>query len=286
MTDLHIEYRIGLSTISAIVREVCGAIWKTMRHICFPELTEEVFVKSAQQFEMKTQFPLCAAAIDGKHIRTIKPKDSGSLNFNYKNYFSTILLAMCDADYKFLYIDVGSYGKSSDSTIFQNSLLHQKLVNNEIKLPQGCSLTPGSDVLPFVILGDEGFGLSKYIMRPYGGKFLPLIKRVFNYRLSRARRFIECTFGILANKWRIFHRPLNVEQDLAELIIKVCCLLHNFVRERDGFRFEDTLTVDGFDEMQCVPRMNPGRTATTVREHFANYFMSAEGQLPFQFTKC
>ncbi|KAJ8915528.1 hypothetical protein NQ315_012410 [Exocentrus adspersus] len=54
-------------------------------------------------------------------------------------------------------------------------------------------------------------------------------------------RYIECTFGILANKWRIFHRPLNVDLDLAQDIIKACCVLHNFVRARDGHHSQAAL---------------------------------------------
>jgi hypothetical protein len=35
-----------------------------------------------------------------------------------------------------MYIDVGAYGKSSDSTVFKNSVLYKKLTENEITFPQ------------------------------------------------------------------------------------------------------------------------------------------------------
>lgn len=57
---------------------------------------------------------------------------------------------------------------------------------------------------PFILLSDETFGLSEHVMRIYAGYNLTEKKSVFNYRLSRARRYIECTFCILVNKWRIF----------------------------------------------------------------------------------
>jgi hypothetical protein len=92
-------------------------------------------------------------------------------------------------------------------------------------------------------VGDEGFTLNRNILRPFGGSNLNVKKRVYNYRLCRARRYVECAFGILSNKWRIFQRPLNVSPDFAVDIVKVCVVLHNFVRERDGYKFQDALTV-------------------------------------------
>lgn len=68
---------------------------------------------------------------------------------------------------------------------------------------------------------------------------------MFNYRLSRPRGKVECSFGILSNKWGIFHRAMNVSEETAVAIIKTCCALHNFVHVRNGFKFEDTLTVTG-----------------------------------------
>nr|CAI5833844.1 unnamed protein product [Callosobruchus analis] len=92
--------------------------------------------------------------------------------------------------------------------------------------------------LPHVIVGDEAFSLSENITRPYCGKNLTKAKRTFNYYLSRARCYGERCFGIL---WRIFHKPLNVNTDFAQNIIKACCVLRNYVRLRDGYRYEDTL---------------------------------------------
>lgn len=83
---------------------------------------------------------------------------------------------------------------------------------------------------PFVFVGDEVFGLHRNMMRPYPNRNLDKYKRIFNYRLSRARRCVECAFGILTNKWRVLHSPIQVNPDFAIHIVKATCILHNFVR--------------------------------------------------------
>jgi hypothetical protein len=57
-------------------------------------------------------------AINGKHVKIRCPNNSGFLYFNYKDYFSIILLAMVDANYKFIAIDVGSFGREGDAEFF------------------------------------------------------------------------------------------------------------------------------------------------------------------------
>lgn len=122
-------------------------------------------------------------------------------------------------------------------------------------------------------------------MRPYGGTHLTLEKRIFNYRLCRARRFVECASGILSNKWRIFHRPLNVEPDFAVDIVKACIVLHNFVRDRDGYLPEDTTTISGLEDVSREPTARGGLQANNVRQILTKYFVSPIGSVPWQMSK-
>ena len=281
--DLHLTYRIGHSTIGKIVRRVCRAIWETLKEESFPELTEERWKEIAEGFQIRSQFPNCLGAIDGKHVRIRKPRMSGSLFHNYKNYFSVVLLAIAGAIYKFIYIDDGAFGKDSDSSIFERTDFYKKLENNELDIPKGQPL-PGTvgPNMPYTFIGDEAFSLSRKVMRPYSGKVLSHTKKnIFNYRLSRARRNVESTFGLLSNKWRIFQKATNVNLDLAIILIKTYCALHNFVRSRDGFNIQDALSVQGFNEMgQDTSRAS--LQSTQARNKLADYFISNVGSVPWQ----
>jgi hypothetical protein len=103
--------------------------------------------------------------------------------------------------------------------------------------------------VPYVILGNEALALRNNLLRSFSGTHLDMKKEVFNYRLSRARRYVECAFGILTNKWRIFHQPVNVSPDFAVDIVKACTVLHDIVREKDRYNFEDILTTAGLDNL-------------------------------------
>lgn len=118
-------------------------------------------------------------------------------------------------------------------------------------------------------------------MRPYGGKMLSLEKKKFNYRLSLARRYVECTFGIMCNKWRILYRPIDVKIDFAIDIVKAICVLHNLVRMRDGIKQDDMINPA---PLPNVDPTNSGRAiheADNIRTKFTNYFIT-EGKLNWQ----
>jgi len=137
-----------------------------------PPMTEQMWKDTASKFEQRSNFPHCLGAVDGKHIRMIKPTGTGSQHFNYKHYFSIVLLAVVDSNYKFLYIDVGSFGKDSDSTIFKNSTLWNLLITNKLNIPESCPITNTNTTVNYVFVGDEAFGLSEHVLRPYGGRNL------------------------------------------------------------------------------------------------------------------
>jgi hypothetical protein len=145
-----------------------------------------------------------------------------------------LLQGLADARYRFIAIDVGAYGKQSDGGIFHHSSLYQLLNSNNFNMPNAKKL-PLSDVeLPFVILGDEGYPLLTYLMRPYPRRQLTESRRLFNYRLSRGRRVVESAFGILAGTWRILNKPIKKSPEMVDSIVKCICVLHNTVIDGEG----------------------------------------------------
>lgn len=118
------------------------------------------------------------------------PKNTGSLYFNYKEYFSLILLALVDANCKFLVIDVGFYGKEGDSGTFGKSKMGQQINSGDFNFP-GDEILPGTNnSTPFVIVGDETFRLHRNTIKPYSRSTArqDRAKIIFNYRLSCCRR--------------------------------------------------------------------------------------------------
>ncbi|XP_022160256.1 putative nuclease HARBI1, partial [Myzus persicae] len=212
--SLAFSFRMAHNTISGIIYETCNTIWNVFGQIHMPFPTKDMFYQIAHDFETLWNFPNCIRCIDGKHIRIKCPKKTGSMFYNYKNYFSVHLQGVCDAKYKFITVDIGAYGKQSDSGVFTESNIYNYLETNSFNVPPNRPLPNTNIPMPFVLLGDQGYPLKEYLMRPYPCTTnLDPEKEIFNYRLSRARRMIECTFGILVSKWRCLKTELQVNED-------------------------------------------------------------------------
>jgi len=69
---------------------------------------------------------------------------------------------------------------------------------------------------------------------------------------------------------------MNVNVELAVCIVKACYILHNFIRIRDEFNFENTFTIEGLEHVNEVNIQNNNvtRCGNTIRDKFANYFTS------------
>ncbi|GBM56838.1 hypothetical protein AVEN_227345-1 [Araneus ventricosus] len=194
-------------------------------------------------------------------------------------------MTIVDSNYDFRYIDVRSVANEGDSNILKATKLDKQIYQQTLNLPQPEPLpnNPSGQPMPYVFLADEAFAMCKSIMRPYPAKKLTWQQRVYNYWLSRARRYVECGFGILANKWRILHGPIDVSIDVADIIIQACCVLHNFVRHRDGYNFEDTLSCP----LESIPAIGKrDNIGVETRNSFKNYFCSPAGSVSRQNRSC
>ncbi|KAF2901209.1 hypothetical protein ILUMI_04976 [Ignelater luminosus] len=125
---------------------------------------------------------------------------------------------MCDTPYKFTYINVSANGRVSDAGVVQQSSLcgTMQAVHNPLNFPKPQPLPGQNSEVPYVIIGDDAFPLGKHLLKPYPQR-----------RLSRSRRMIESSFGILANRFRIFLAPINLPVEKVEIITLACVALHN-----------------------------------------------------------
>lgn len=297
--SLMYSFRVAHNTISLAVRDVCKAIHTVYAPEVIPcPTTPAEWHAIAEEFERRWQFPHALGALDGKHVAIRCPNQGGSIYYNYKGFHSIVLLALVDADYKFLWVDVGSNGSASDAQIFNQGELKDCIVDGTIGFPPREPLKNDDRPLPFYIIADDAFPLQTWLMKPYSRRNMALKDRIFNYRLSRARRVVENAFGILAMRFGFLLTTLRqTPENCTNMVLAAVCL-HNLMRTR--YPGMQNAAVDQYDaNQQLVPgawrlgRVMPemddfGRgnrmteRAKAQREYLTQYYSSDAGSVPWQ----
>lgn len=164
---------------------------------------------------------------------------------------------MVDDNYCFSYVDIGCNGRASDGGIFKKSSLGQALQRNTLDIPEHS-----------VIVGDAAFPLKPYLMKPFAT--MPTQReKVFNYRLSRARRIVENAFGILVSRFRILEASITLAPEKVDVIVLAACSLHNWLRK----------TTDTYITQRCVDYEDI-QVGTTIRGSWRHQFQSTLQNLP------
>ncbi|XP_020299121.1 protein ALP1-like [Pseudomyrmex gracilis] len=294
MKLLSYAFRIGHNTVSKIVSETCEAIWNCLKDTVFLTDNEESWLSVANDFEELWNFPNCIGAIDGKHVNIQAPANSGSTYYNYKKQHSINLLGISDATYCFTVVDIGAEGRQSDGGVFRNSIIGKRFESNSFKLPNPRQIEIGGPALPYVLIADEAFPLTTYMMTPYTrGRKLNIGKKVFNYRLSRARRVVESAFGILVTRWRIYRKPIIATVTNVQQFVKATLILHNFIIKNEKKMtkkntyihrtLQDKQNISGVTILP-VYRGRSNNIAMSVREAYSTYFQDS-GALSYQWEK-
>lgn len=204
-------------------------------------------------------------------------------------------------------------GCQSDGAVWANSAFDQAIDASEIDFPLPKEI-PDSDVhLSYVFVGDEAFPLSMHLMRPYARAYRNFgdTERIFNYRLSRARRTIENTFGIMVSRWRILRRDLCCTPKTVEDIVKAIVCLHNFLMmseesvtpsekaycptslvDREGVDrsviegdWRNEIFTGAIIDVGRLGSNNPAVKADAQRNILRDYFCSDIGQVPWQWQR-
>ena len=185
-----------------------------------------------------------------------------------------------------MWCSAGAPGSASDAGVFNGSRL-------KAGLEEGRLLFPDPDPLP----GDDAFALRKFMMKPFSARGLSHQERIFNYRLSRARRVVKNAFGILAHRWHCLLSYLYQEPGNAINIVEASVTLHNLIRScRPRLQLNE---VDNEDDLgNLVPGAWRGNVQLTdtdaagagrpnfegkiVRNYLMDYYSSDTGHLPWQ----
>lgn len=288
---LGLYFARGESTIANIVAETTKKIWETLMNTYMAVPDTNKWKQIAERYYTLWNMPNCLGSLDGKHFKIKKYPNTGSANFNYKNYNSVILMACADADGLFTMIEVGYAGRNSDAGIFRVSHMKRLIESDALNIPAPARLPLDENnySFPFYFVGDEAFPLEKYLMRPFPGRNATNTSRVFNYRLSRARKSVECTFGMLTEKFMLFESPIRCRNpEVVNNIIKSACVLHNFVRSKEGMSYQATNISGGTSQRPngIIPHeliLGPNPSSLALRKYLNNYFLAPQTALQWAY---
>lgn len=181
-------------------------------------------------------------------------------------------------------------GSLNDAGVFNHSDLRIAMENGTARLPPPRALPNSQRVLPLYLIGDAGFPMRPYLMVPYSrlNRYTPM-QKIYNYRLSRARRIVECAFGLMTSKWTVFNKPLEWGVRNSEQIILAIICLHNFLIEAK--KTENPNNRRYVHDGNIIPNapaapvhQNQLNQAENTRSVLMNYFVN-EGERMFQYAR-
>lgn len=253
------------------------------------------------QFKNRWNYPGCLGAIDGKHVKIMKPWNSGSIYFNYKHYFSFVLMAVVNANYEFLYCDVGAEGQTADGGSWNACDLNKYMEKGLLTFPPDIKIS--NDVMiPCHFVADDAFPMGERILKPYSHRQLSHREQIFNYRLSRARRVVENAFGIIASRFRVLRGEIQMNVDDATNVVLAICVLHNILRKKCGSAYMPPGTYDtedadynlivgdwrrdqGMHGLASPQGRKPANKAKQMRDNLALYYLTEEGEVGWQYAR-
>ena len=215
----------GVSVFAActVINKVSRAIAKQKGHfLSFPDnLTD-----TKRKFYDVTHFPGVIGAIDCTHIRIICPNKQNTMAFvNRKQFYSVNVQAVCDSDAFITNIVARWPGSTRDSSIFENSMIADKLREGTID---------------GILVGDSGYACRSYLKTP-------ILKRKnagevrYNTAHRRTRCVIERCFGLLKRRFPCLNLGLRTALANTLVIIVTTAVLHNFALMRQEQDFDEDI---------------------------------------------
>ncbi|XP_049273736.1 uncharacterized protein LOC125759317 [Rhipicephalus sanguineus] len=217
-------FGVGRSTVNVVWRQFSTAVIQQLESQWICMVRRADMADHVREFFAVTGFPQAVGALDGCHFPVSPPKKHATDYYNYKGWYSMILLALVDHRYRFRYIRVVSPGRCHDAGVYAASGLRKVVESAHFKSPQ--AMIEGTRVAP-IILCDQAFPLTGNLMKPFANPQDGTPERVFNYNLSRTRRIVENAFGRLKARFRFVAKRMDCHLPNSKRAIRAACVLHN-----------------------------------------------------------
>ena len=258
--DIKIAHGISKTVVYNSVWEVVNAVTDCESlEMEYPSCHDEQR-RIAKEFENRSMagFSNCGGCIDGMLLCTEKPTniecarvqvDSGKFYCGRKGKYGLNMQAVCDARRRFLDVSLRNPGSASDYLAFITSDLKHNLAMEGFLAEKLC------------IYGDNAYVNNAFMAVPFLNTQSG-IKDDYNFFHSQVRINVECSFGILVNRWRILKSPLpaNFKIDKVTALVKCLCKLHNFCIDQScpgvpgRYRHDPTTLMDLQDSPELESR--------------------------------
>ena len=147
-------------------------------------------------------------------------------------------------------------------------------------------------------MGDDAFGLRTWLMKPYPHRCMTIKQRIYNYRLSRARRVVENAFGILVHCFRCMLTTMQQHPHRVQSIVMACCIMHNLLAIRYLQQHAHVADVEDPDTHNVIPgawwdeetlvglqtigRNTSAKVAKIQRNYLKDYYNTPIGKVSWQ----
>ena len=202
------------------------------------------------------------------------------------------MLSIIDAHSRFLYTEIIECDEeTNESAIYINSNLYKLLKFNTINIPAAKRLKRQTMKTEYYFVGTEVFGMDRYVLKEYhDSQTLNQTQKAFNYRQNRVRLCGKMAFDLLFYRFKIFERFEQIDKSTVRLIIKTCCMLHNYLTQFLDQPFSHDDYGNNIDESEkiCIPLamqfFEKHEDCSQTIENIGNYCVN-EGDIPEHWRK-